>query len=425
MSVAKWFLCLRFSLDSHLEDSYELLSATVHHSDLSDESSKSKVISRVKHPLTILPPRARSPPVVQEYDSKRSSVSISSSAQHAEEVPMAMEFTHTEYLSYKLVPLTSIKQLGHGSLGSVDAVRRNDDESGTILARKVILLRNMARKRLLPLIQQEVAVLRGLAHKHIVKVISTYETTSVPRQFGILLSPAGEEDLSHYLERVGESDFPEDELLLLKSWPYCLTSAVAYIHSQSIRHKDIKPSNVICKGDEVFLTDFGSAHEFSAGLTSSTEGYTVGITRMYSAPEVIAQDRRGRPADIYSLGCVFAEISTVANGRRIEDFHDFRSEPVPDEPDRMTLCYYATAHKMNEWFAGQDDQWTFSLISKMMAQDQKLRPSAKDILMTMVEHSGRPCCSCSSLVSDHSINVQEMPSLKYIPKDQRRQTRLS
>ena len=75
---------------------------------------------------------------------------------------------------------------------------------------------------------------------------------------------------------------------------------------------------------------------------------------MYSAPEVINFDRRGRLADIYSLGCVFAEVYTVWGGRRIEDFHDFRSESVLDEPDRMTLVYHATSHKLETWYATED-----------------------------------------------------------------------
>lgn len=138
------------------------------------------------------------------------------------------------------------------------------------------------------------SVLRELRHKHIIQVISTYETTSAPRQFGILL--VGHEDLSRYLERVYEDDSPEDDLNCPGKWQYCLASAVAYIHSRNVRHKDITPSNVICKGGGIFLTDFGSTHQFSAGLTSPTEGYAAGITKMYSAPEVIALDRRGRSA---------------------------------------------------------------------------------------------------------------------------------
>jgi serine/threonine protein kinase len=314
-------------------------------------------------------------------------------------------YSHSEYQNHKVVPFATIKQLGHGSLGSVDAVRRSGEGEGPLFARKVIRLPNMARKRLLPLIQQEVAVLRELRHRHIVQVVSTYETTSVPRQFGIILHPAGDEDLSHYLDRIGEDDFPEVEVKRLRKWQYCLASAVAYIHAQNIRHKDIKPSNAICKGDEIFLTDFGSAHQFSAGLTSSTEGYAVGITKMYSAPEVISLDRRGRPADIYSLGCVFAEMVTVAGHRRIEDFHDFRSEPIPDEPDRMTLCYYATAHKLGDWFATDESPWAYSLLSRMLEDDQKLRPSAEEVLSMLAEHT--PCSDCSC-----------RPRTAYNPNDQ-------
>ena len=154
-----------------------------------------------------------------------------------------------------------------------------------------------------------------------------------------------------------------------------------YIHCQNIRHKDIKPSNAICKGDEIFLTDFGSAHQFSTGLTSSTEGYAAGVTKMYSAPEVIDEDRRGRSADIFSLGCVFAEMTTVIHGRKIEDFHDFRSEPDPDEPERLTICYYATAHRLRDWFAtGIDEEVaTYLLISSMMSNDRKSRPKAEGV----------------------------------------------
>ncbi|KAB8292449.1 hypothetical protein EYC80_008168 [Monilinia laxa] len=310
-----------------------------------------------------------------------------------------IEYTHTEYLSNKYVPLTTIKQLGHGSLGVVDAVRFNESGDGALIARKIIRIPTFSRKKLLPLIQQEVAVLRGLTHQHIVRVVSTYETTKAPRQFGILIFPAGDEDLGHFLDRVSESDFPEKEIRLLSGWQCCLASAVAYIHSQNIRHKDIKPNNIICKGDQIYLTDFGSAHQFSAGNTSSTDGPLVGITKMYSAPEVIADDRRGRPADIYSLGCVFAEMTTVADGERVEEFHEYRSQKIPDEPDRMTYVYHATAHMIAPWFAELGDSWTASLLQEMLAVDPKRRPTAKNLFETLLMHYDQPNCLCQHALS--------------------------
>jgi serine/threonine protein kinase len=100
-----------------------------------------------------------------------------------------------------------------------------------------------------------------------------------------------------------------------------------------------------------------------------------------SAPEVIEEDRRGRSADIFSLGCVFAEMVTVIHGRRVEDFHDFRSEPDPDEPERLTICYYATAHKLKDWFTTDNEKeaTAYSLISSMMSSDRRSRPTAEAV----------------------------------------------
>jgi serine/threonine protein kinase len=199
------------------------------------------------------------------------------------------------------------------------------------------------------------------------------------------------------MELVSENDFPEEDIDHLKKRRCCLASAVAYIHSQNIRHKDIKPSNAICKGDEIFLTNFGSAHQFSAGLTSATEGYAAGVTRMYSAPEVIEEDKRGRSADIFSLGCVFAEMTTVIQDRRVEDFHDFRSEPDLDDPEQMTLCYFATAHKVKDWFASDKKSAAYALICSMMVKDQKGRSTAEQVMSGVMDPELPPMnmiCTC-------------------------------
>ncbi len=127
-----------------------------------------------------------------------------------------IEFSHTEYASDKVVPFSTTRQLGHSSLGVVDEVYPTGGGYGIILARKIIRLSNATRKRLLPLIQKEVAILRELNHEHIIKVVCTYETTTVPRQFGIILSPVGQEDLLHYMERVGDNGFPENDTNNLK-----------------------------------------------------------------------------------------------------------------------------------------------------------------------------------------------------------------
>ncbi|KAF1836863.1 kinase-like protein, partial [Decorospora gaudefroyi] len=99
----------------------------------------------------------------------------------------------------------------------------------------------------------------------------------------------------------------------------CLTSAVAFIHGRTTKHMDIKPQNILIReigsspfdpGWRVYLADFGLSRSFTSQDHSQTDGPTSRTPR-YCAPEVYKSERRGRSADIFSLGCVFLEILTV------------------------------------------------------------------------------------------------------------------
>ncbi|ORY12033.1 kinase-like domain-containing protein [Clohesyomyces aquaticus] len=73
-------------------------------------------------------------------------------------------------------------------------------------------------------------------------------------------------------------------------------------------------SNILIKGSKVYLTDFGISKAVSQDDTTGSVGLVGPHTFTYSAPEVLADEehvRRGRAADIYSLGCIFLEIATA------------------------------------------------------------------------------------------------------------------
>jgi serine/threonine protein kinase len=78
-----------------------------------------------------------------------------------------------------------------------------------------------------------------------------------PKYFALLMNPVGECNLSEYYELARGSP---DKLSLLRSFFGCLANALQYVHSIKIRHRDIKPQNVLVKGERVYLTDFGKLH---------------------------------------------------------------------------------------------------------------------------------------------------------------------
>jgi len=80
---------------------------------------------------------------------------------------------------------------------------------------------------------------------------------------------------------------------------------VDFLHSHRIVHRDLKPQNLlVTREGNVKLTDFGLAriYEFYTLLTS------VVVTLWYRSPEVLMGLPYATPVDIWSCGCIFAEL---------------------------------------------------------------------------------------------------------------------
>jgi serine/threonine protein kinase len=110
-----------------------------------------------------------------------------------------------------------------------------------------------------------------------------------------------------------------------------LSSALAYLHDQSLVHRDIKPSNVIFVEGVPKLAD--------VGLVTN-----VGETRSYVGTEgFIAPEGPGTPrADIYSLGIVLYVMST---GKSHQDFPEPLNELATEPDHAQWLEFNEVIHK--------------------------------------------------------------------------------
>lgn len=199
--------------------------------------------------------------------------------------------------------------IDRGSFGVVTKVRRRGDPTKTYADKHLPL-----GKVDLENIRKEVRLIRQVQHQHIVQVVDSF-VDSTREWYHIILEPDADSDLAKYLRNIvshrEREKFGQQRLTLLR-WMSCLAAALYYIHSVQIRHRDIKPENILVHGDNILFTDFGTSYH-SEQDTRYTGTETPGTVK-YMPPEASNKQRFGRRGDIFSLGCVFWEMTEAISG---------------------------------------------------------------------------------------------------------------
>ncbi|XP_017853213.1 serine/threonine-protein kinase fused isoform X2 [Drosophila busckii] len=183
--------------------------------------------------------------------------------------------------------------IGQGSFGCVyKAYRREDDK---VVAIKVISKRGRSNRELKNL-RRECDIQARLKHPHVIEMMESFESKFdlfVVTEFALM-------DLHRFLSFNGS--MPEEEAQLVVCH---LVSALYYLHSNRILHRDLKPQNVLLdKNKNAKLCDFGLARNMTMGthVLTSIKG-----TPLYMAPELLAEQPYDHHADMWSLGCIAYE----------------------------------------------------------------------------------------------------------------------
>ncbi|KAI1488984.1 hypothetical protein F5X96DRAFT_42443 [Biscogniauxia mediterranea] len=219
------------------------------------------------------------------------------------------------------IGLEYIGIIGKGNYSQVDEVRYSG--TGEVFALKRIKRRENRKEELeeMKYVNGELNALRKIRKpivQHFVKLVASYTDF---QHIGMVLSPVADCNLGEFLDKFNDTGRRRQESLL-GGFFGCLATALAYLHySEKIRHEDIKPANILVKGNNIYLSDFGIALDWSDTEVTAIRDEVRKITK-YCSPELYDLSPRNSKSDVWSLGCVFLEMIAVLKGKKRQYIYD-------------------------------------------------------------------------------------------------------
>jgi serine/threonine protein kinase len=194
---------------------------------------------------------------------------------------------------------------------------------------------------------------------------------------------------------------------------------------------DIKPKNILVRDVRpirsasdlmdfrVYIADFGISRSYGPSEDCETHSILTAFSKPYAAPEVVKDWPRGLAADVFSLGCVFAEmLATICSSSKSSLWDELQS--VRESNEDGDTSYSENIQPVQEFLrqgafkpAGPEYHnlqnkinvvifWTL----QMLEFDPKLRPSSQTLAQVPELQTG--CGRC-----DHSPEPFEAaPDLK-------------
>jgi len=276
-----------------------------------------------------------------------------------------------------------IEKLGEGTYGVV--YKAKNRKTGKFVAMKKIRLEN-EEEGVPSTAIREISLLKELQHPNIVFL----EDVLMQENKLFLVFEYLSMDLKKYIDKFPSEQYIEKNLV--KSYCYQLFQGILFCHQRRVLHRDLKPQNLLINEQGVIkLADFGLARAFGIPVRVYTHEV---VTLWYRAPEVLlGSSRYSCPVDIWSLGCIFAEMVTkrpLFHGDSEIDqlFRIFRTLTTPTE-DTWPGVTQLQDYKANfpRWKENniadsvkQMDPLGLDLLKKTLVYDHTDRISAKAAL---------------------------------------------
>ncbi|KAL8617037.1 hypothetical protein ACOMHN_014208 [Nucella lapillus] len=193
-----------------------------------------------------------------------------------------------------------VRQVGEGAFGKAILVRNKKSNQQCVI-KEINILKMSPKER--EESKKEVAVLAQLKHPNIVTYIESFEEKG---SLYIVMNFCSGGDMFTKINDQQGRFFPEDQIL---KWFVQICLALKHIHDRKILHRDIKSQNIfLTSASDVQLGDFGIAKVLNN--TAELARTCIG-TPYYLSPEVVENKPYNNKSDIWSLGCVLYELTTL------------------------------------------------------------------------------------------------------------------
>ena len=276
----------------------------------------------------------------------------------------------------------------------------------------------------------ELELLFLLKHRNIIQLLGAYVQNDVYN----LLFPLADMDLDKFLLHEDRVPAFKDDRTIFKAI-HGLAGGLRYLHYFELNcsqvaevpngflygvHQDIKPRNILVRGNDFILADFGLSRLKAVDEGSQTVWKD--STFEYGAPEcrnenTWIQGHIGRAADIWSLGCIISEVASYIYSSK-EGVEDFRNK-------RISKSWYGTQRAFHDGTRLKEDvsealaelarksnvlatSSLFELLMCMFAENPRDRWDAKKVEFQL------ECIVLQSLVEDLLDclkRLQESPDL--------------
>lgn len=249
-----------------------------------------------------------------------------------------------------------IRIIGEGSFGKVYLMR--DKVKRSFACVKIIKIKNIPKKER-EATKVEVDLLRRLNHPNIVRYLDSFLSKSKD-SLCICMEYCDGGDLASQIKAARRNLFSESKIL---HWFVQLALGLHYMHTTKVLHRDLKTQNVFMLGNgRLVLGDLGISKVLDGTMDFAQ---TCIGTPYYMSPEIFKNKPYSFKSDVWALGCVLYELTTLNHAFDANSLNGLATKIVKGKYPPINAKY---------------SRYLRELIGQMLLIEPKQRPDLEQIL---------------------------------------------